>query len=399
MFIERLKRLNPSLVEAAVQLHQDGQLRANTYLLDTATMTANTRLIKDEADRLGLRLYAMAKQFGRNRDACDAVVAGGIEACVAVDIQCMEAVGRSHMRIGHVGHLVQPHRGTEDAVIAARPEVVSVFHEDIAARLGAAATRAGVSQAVLLRVVAPGDRFYFGHGGGFALEDIEDTAGRIEAIEGLRVAGVVSFPALLADAEDRCLRTTPNLATVVEAAGRLRRAGFDIEQVNAPGTTSSGALQLLADAGATHAEPGNGLHGTTPLMVFDDDAPEIPAVVYVSEVSHFDGDDAYVFGAGLYLDKVLGEYGLRAFCGRDEAILDQVYPAEMAPDGAIHYYAVLHLPERHDVRVGDTVVFCFRPQVFVTRARTRALFRNHDGTPRLGDTYDANDGRLVDGVA
>jgi predicted amino acid racemase len=399
VFIERLRRLNPSLVRDAMRLHQGGDLLANTYIIDTATMTANTRVIRAEADRLGLSLYAMAKQFGRNRDACDAVVDGGIEACVAVDVQCMEAVARSRMRIGHVGHLVQPHRGAEDAVIAARPEVVTVFHEEIAQRLGAAARRAGVEQAVLLRVVAPGDRFYFGHGGGFSLDGIEDQAGRVDALEGLRVGGVVSFPALLADAGSQRLVTTPNLATVVEAAERLRRAGFEIEQINAPGTTSSGALQLLADAGATHVEPGNGLHGTTPLMIFDDDAPEVPAIVYVTEVSHFDGDDAYVFGGGLYVDKVLGEYGLRAFCGRDEAILDRVYPAEMAPDGAIHYYAVLHLPERHDVRVGDTAVFCFRPQVFVTRARTRALLRSHDGSARLGDPYDANDGRTVDGVA
>ena len=399
MFVERLKRLNPGLLTDAVRLHQDSALLANTYLLDTASMTANARVIRAEADRLGLSLYAMAKQFGRNRDACDAVVDGGIESCVAVDIQCMQAVQQSRMSIGHVGHLVQPHRGSEDAVIAARPEVVSVFHEDIAERLGAAARRAGVEQAVLLRVIAAGDHFYFGHGGGFRLDSIESAAGRVDAIAGLRVAGVVSFPALLADIENRRLSTTPNLRTVVEAAERLRRAGFAIEQVNAPGTTSSGALKLLAEAGATHAEPGNGLHGTTPLMVFDDESPEVPAIVYVSEVSHFDGDDAYVFGAGLYIDKVIGKYGLRAFCGRDEGILDQVYPAEMAPDGAIHYYAVLHLPERHDVRVGDTVVFCFRPQVFVTRARTRALFRNHDGSLRLGDTYDANDGRPVDGVA
>ena len=182
---------------------------------------------------------------------------------MAVDIQCMEAVARSHMRIGHVGHLVQPHRGTEDAIIARRPEVVSVFHADIAERLGAAARRGGIEQAVLLRVIAPDDRFYFGHGGGFALEDIERSAARVDAIDGLRVAGVVSFPALIADSENHRLTTTPNLATVVESAERLRRAGFEIEQINAPGTTSSGALKLLADAGATHAEPGNGL--TAPL--------------------------------------------------------------------------------------------------------------------------------------
>jgi predicted amino acid racemase len=399
VFIDRLKRLNPTLVTDAMRLHQAGDLLANTYLLDVETITANTRIIHAEAERLGLSLYAMPKQFGRNRDACDAIVAGGIDACVAVDIQCMEAVQHSHMRIGHVGHLVQPHRGTEDAVIAARPEVVTVFHPAIAERLGAAARRNGVEQAVLLRVVAPGDRFYFGHGGGLPLDGIEDAAARIDAIDGIRVAGVVSFPALLADPDTRKLVTTPNLATIVRAAERLRKSGFDIEQINAPGTTSSGALRTLADAGATHAEPGNGLHGTTPLMVFDDTSPEIPAIVYVTEVSHLDGDDAYVFGAGLYIDKVLGEYELRAFCGRDEDILERVYPAEMAPDGAIHYYAVLHLPEHHDVRVGDTVVFCFRPQVFVTRARTQALKRDHAGRPTLGATYDANDGRPIDGVA
>ena len=277
MFIERLKRLNPSLVTDAVQLHQAGELRANTYLIDTTTMTANTRVIRAEADRLGLPSYAMAKQFGRNRDACDAVVDGGIESCVAVDIQCMEAVQRSRMGIGHVGHLVQPHRGTEDAVIAARPEVVSVFHEDIAERLGAAARRAdgraggaaargGAERPLLLR---PRWRV--------PLDGIEDAARRIDAIDGLRVAGVVQLPGPAgrrARAAASC--TTPNLETVVEAAERLRRAGFDIEQINAPGTTSSGALQLLADAGATHAEPGNGLHGTTPLMVFDDDAAGDP---------------------------------------------------------------------------------------------------------------------------
>jgi predicted amino acid racemase len=399
VFIDRLRRLNPGLATTAVALHQQGALLANTYLLDLDAIAANTRVIRATADVLGLRLYAMTKQLGRNPDACDAIAAAGIEAAVAVDIQCMEAVARSRMRIGHVGHLVQPHRGTEDAVIAARPEVVTVFHEAIAERLGAAAVRAGIEQAVLLRVVASGDHFYFGHGGGLTLEGIEASARRIDRIAGLRVAGVTSFPALLADPESRRLTVTPNLRTVVTAAERLRKAGFEIEQVNAPGTTSSGALKILADAGATHAEPGNGLHGTTPLMVFDEDSPEVPAIVYLSEVSHFDGDDAYVFGGGLYIDRVLGAYGLRALCGRDEGVLERAYPVEMAPDGAIHYYAVMHLPAGHDVRVGDAVVLCFRPQAFVTRARTRALFRDQDGTPRLGDAYDVVDGRPTAGVS
>jgi hypothetical protein len=84
-----------------------------------------------------------------------------------------------------------------------------------------------------------------------------------------------------------------------EAARRLRASGVGITQVNAPGTTSAGTMGVLAKAGATHAEPGNALHGTTPLhlfylwaihrrrpdlltamrRVFGDQAPEEPAAI------------------------------------------------------------------------------------------------------------------------
>jgi predicted amino acid racemase len=394
MFLDRLRSHNPGLVLAAVRYHQSGELAACTYLLDLDAMAANTRAIRRAADAVGIALYAMTKQFARNPDACDALAAAGIPAAVAVDMQCLDAVRRSHLRIGHAGHLVQPERGAEDLVIDARPDVVTVFHEAVAERLAAAAVRAVREQPVLLRVTAPGDRFYFGHGGGFPLDAIEAVARRIDAMPGLRVSGVTTFPALLASAEARAVRPTPNFDTLRRAADRLRAAGFDVTQVNAPGTTSAGTMAMLAAGGATHAEPGNALHGTTPLMLFEPSSPEVPAIVLVSEVSHFDGDDAYVFGAGLYLDRVIGPYGVQALCGRDESILERAYPIELAPDGAIHYYAVLHLPHGHDVRVGDTVVLCDRPQAFVTRARTRALFAKDSGSPSLGAAYDVEARRV-----
>ncbi len=398
MFLDALRRKNSSLVDAAVRLHQDGDLRANTYLLDIDGIAHNALEIRRAAEANELSVYAMTKQFGRNPDACRAIVGSGVPSAVAVDMQCQEAVMRAGMRVGHIGHLVQPHRGTEDAVIAARPDVVTVFNEDIAARIGAAARRAAIVQPVLLRVVAPGDRFYFGHGGGIALDAVVATAGRIAAIPGIRIVGVTSFPCLVADEDTRQIVPTPNLATIVGAADRLRRAGHEITQVNAPGTTSARTMETLALRGATHVEPGNAFHGTTPLHAWESDAPEIPAIAYVTEVSHLEGNDAYVFGAGLYVDKVIGSYGLHALCGRDRTILERIYPAEMAPDGAIHYYCKLHLPSGHDVRVGDTVVFGFRPQVFVTRARTQGLVGLRSGGPRLGGIYDV-EGRSVEGVA
>lgn len=379
MFLRRLREANPGLVTAAVRLHQEQAVRANTYLLDLDALRSNAEAEVAEAARHGLSLYVMAKQFGRNPDALRTIAAAGIDSAVCVDLQGMEAVRRAGTRVGHVGHLVQPHRGSEDAVLAARPEVVTVFDAQVAARIGEAAERAGRVQDVLLRVRGPEDVYYFGHAGGFPLANIEQMAGRVEAIAGVRVAGVTNFPCMAADPVTRTVRPTRNFATLTEAAHRLRAAGFAITQVNAPGTTSAGTFAEQARLGATHLEPGNGLHGTTPLHLFDSAQPEIPAIVYVSEVSHLDGDDAYVFAAGYYVDKVLGDYRLTALCGSDPECLQEV-EVETADAGAIHYYCRLPDVRPRGVRPGDSVVFCFRPQVFVTRGRTQAVAGIHTGS-------------------
>ncbi len=388
MFLDRLLRRNPQLAAAAVAAHQSGAVLANTYLLDADAMQANAATLAAEAKRHDLGVYYMAKQFGRNPDACRAVVAGGLPSAVAVDLQGMEALVGNGLAVGHVGHLVQPHRGAEDTVVAARPEVVTVFNEHVARRIGAAAVRAGADQAVLLRVHAPGDVFYFGHGGGFPLEEVVAAAKKVDAVPGVHVAGVTTFPCLLADKALRKVVPTPNLKTLVAAAAQLRAAGFEVSQLNAPGTTSTGTLALLAEVGATHVEPGNALHGTTPLQLFDDGSPEIPAVVFVSEVSHLDGEDGYVLAAGYYADKVLGDYRLSALVGHDEEALGRRLPLDVAPDGAISYYAILRGAASAGVTVGDTVVCCFRPQSFVTRARTQAVFGLRTGDRRFGPRYD-----------
>lgn len=85
----------------------------------------------------------------------------------------------------------------------------------------------------------------------------------------------------------------------------LESLGYGPLEVNAPGITSTSVLQLLADACATQVEPGHGFTGTTPLHMAMD-LVERPAMVYLSEISHFAGDYAYCFGGGLY-----AEFGYR----------------------------------------------------------------------------------------
>jgi len=395
MFLQRLLTRNPELPLAAVRLHQAERVRAGTYLIDLDMAAHNAEHIRRAADARQLSVYFMAKQYGRNPDLSASLVAAGLPAAVCVDRQCLDAHVRHGIPVGHVGHLVQLDRGSEAAALDARPEVVTLFSLEAAARLSHAARRAGRDQAVLLRVHAPGDTFYFGHGGGFPLADVTSAAASIDRLGGLRVVGVTTFPCLLADPDTRSIRPTHNLATLVEAAEQLRRAGHAITQVNAPGTTSARTLALLAEAGATHVEPGNALHGTTPEHVFDPDAPELPAIVYVTEVSHLDGDDAYLFAAGYYVDKILGAYQLRAAVGHDASLLERVLDVDTAPDGAIHYYAIARRARQAGVRVGDTVVFCFRPQTFVTRARTQALAGLHRSPPGREDLRPSYDQEAV----
>ncbi len=399
MFITRLLSDNPELALAAMRAHHGGHLLANTYLIDLDTLAGNAAILRDAAAATGLHTYFMAKQFGRNPDACRAAVEAGLPSAVAVDTQCLEAEVRHGIPVGHVGHLVQAHRGAERAIIDAHPEVVTVFSLEVAERIGGAARAADRVQDVLLRIHAPGDHFYFGHGGGFPLSAVEDAARAVNAIGGVRVVGVTTFPCLLADPVARTVAPTHNLGSLTEAARRLRAAGVDVRQVNAPGTTSARTLETLAAAGATHVEPGNALHGTTPLHVFDPGAPEAPAIVYVSEVGHFEGDDAYVFAAGYYIDKVLGDYPLTALCGHDELIVDRRLRVEIAPEGAIHYYAIIRDARRQGVQPGDAVVFCFRPQTFVTRARTQSVAGLHGGGhTEFRARYD-QDARAVEGIS
>ncbi|MCC6313658.1 MAG: alanine racemase [Thermomicrobiales bacterium] len=398
MFLDRLLQTNPVLALAATHLHQRGAVRANTYLLDLDAFRHNADAIKAAADAQGLTLYFMSKQFARNPDGCRTLLEAGVHAAVAVDMQDMEALVRNDIPVGHVGHLVSPHRGAEDAVIAARPEVVTLFALESAERIGSAARRAGVEQDVLLRVTAPGDRFYPGHGGGFPLAEIEDIARAVTAVGGLRVVGVTTFPCLLFDRAHDRVESTPNFATLRQAADRLCAAGFDVRQVNAPGTTSATTMAMLAAGGATHVEPGNAFHGTAPQCLRDSASPEIPGIVYVSEVSHVAGGEAFVYAAGYYVDNVLGDFQLTALCGRDERIVERRFAVETAPDGAIHYHCMLKIPAGSDVRPGDTVVFCFRPQIFVTRGRTQAVIGVAGGDPRPLGIYDV-EARPVEGVA
>ena len=327
MFLDLIRRRNPRLIEAAISLHQSGQLPANTYVIDLDAVEDNARAIATRAGSLGLTVMAMTKQMGRNESFCRAVMRGGIARSVAVDLECALATKRAGMELGHIGHLVQIPKWEADSAARLSPAWWTVFNAEKAAEAAAASERLGREQPLLARIRGENDRFYRGHEGGFPASEIVATAAALDKIPGARFAGITTFPALLFDAASRTVRQTPNLATLRQASETLARAGYRGIEINAPGTTSSVTLKALAEAGATQVEPGHGLTGTTPLHVTDD-LPEAPAVVYLTEVSHLSGGEAFCFGGGLYIDPVFPTYQVKAIVARepgtDEAALRDV---------------------------------------------------------------------------
>ena len=400
MFLESLLRRNAQFVAAAVRLHQAGRIPANSYVLDLDTIEANSRVFSDAAHRCGLTVWAMTKQIGRVRPALDAMLRGGVDGFVAVDTDCARPIARAGHRLGHVGHLVQVPRDDAADVAAMRPAYWTVYSEDKATEAARAGAGIGSEQRLLARIHDPGDTFYPGHEGGFPADRVVAVADWIDELEGAACAGVTTFPALLFEPRTGQVSPTPNLATIERAGEALRAAGRAHVEVNAPGTTSVTVLDRLASAGATQVEPGHGLTGTTPLHAVSA-CPELPAALYLTEVSHHYGGRAYCFGGGLYVDPVFDPYQVTALVGgsAEEAISGGRVPAELPSPASIDYYGQLTVPADRRARTGDSVVFGFRIQAFFTRAHVVPVAGISTGEPRVEGIWRGDGSRVESGAA
>ena len=134
---------------------------------------------------------------------------------------------------------------------------------------------AGREQAILARIQTQGDTFYRGHEGGFAAEAAVDGRAPDRRAGWRALCRDHHLPGAALRSCQRKVRHTPNLATLQRTADALRKAGFPESKSTPPARPRWSLLQALAEAGATQVEPGNGLHGTTPLHAVED-LPERP---------------------------------------------------------------------------------------------------------------------------
>jgi predicted amino acid racemase len=388
VFLTAILKRNPELVEAAAEMHRTGELLPDTYVLDLEAVEANAKLLAEAANELGIELYLVCKQFGRNPLLIEAI-ARHIPLAAAIDFQEARTVIAAGAGIGNLGHLVQiPESGILEA-LRWEPRVMTVYSWEKSRSISEAAKTLGKVQPILLRVVGDGDFFYPAQEGGIHLSRLDSVARRIsEELAFVRIEGVTSFPCILFDRNSKRFSPTPNLETLREAKEILEGCGISVSQVNAPSATCAATLPLLHEVGATHAEPGHALTGTTPLHALDLTQPEIPAMVYISEVSHLLPDGRpVVFGGGFYPRARVRSAQVLSPARRKEAVQLDVEP-ESAEN--IDYYRTLAHPEREDeVRVGDTVVFSFRTQIFVTRSQVAVLTGLRTGTPMLAGIFDS----------
>ena len=286
------------------------------------------------------------------------------------------------------GHLSQVPKYEAEAAAALAPDYWTVFNFEKADEAGAASLKGKRDQPFLARIRAEGDTFYRGHEGGFPASEVAAVAEALDRTPGGRFAGITTFPALLFDAASRKVKPTPNLETLRRAAEALAKSGRRDIEINAPGTTSTVTLEALAEAGATQIEPGHGLTGTTPLHAVED-LPERPAVIYLSEVSHLVGNEAFCFGGGLYIDPVFPDYQVKAIVAREPtASVAALRNVELPVPAAIDYYGMIDASCGSKPKVGDSVVFGFRAQAFVTRAYVAGVAGLSRGDPVVEELSD-----------
>lgn len=392
MFLSMIKERNYNLIKAAVLLHQNGLIPPNTFLLDADNIERNVKFIRESAKKWNLSIYFMLKQI-RNPQIFQFILDRNKKETVCVDTKDARVIWESGHLIGHVGHLVQTPDKEIEEILLMQPEVVTVFSVEKAKRFSEEAGKLGMNQDLLLRVTGKDDFHRPSMEGGIKEKDLEKVAKEISKLKNVKIVGVTNYPSMLSE-NPKVPELTPNMETSVRCAQKLKKWGFPITQINAPGNSCTYSMEAYSKAGATHVEPGSGITGNTPLSYLND-LPEIQSVVYLTEVLHKTENEAYVQGGGFYIDdNFIVDKNLKhkvLYGNKEENILDnETEFIGCAVDGAdymLDYYGLIKL--KKNVKIGDTVLFGFRPQTFATRCANTAVVRGvREGKFNLIGVYD-----------
>lgn len=389
MFLDLALRRNPKLIETAFNLHQGGLIQPDTYILDLDAIIYNAQCIKTEADKYGIKLYFMTKQFGRNPYISRELMKLNYDGAVAVDFREAEVLYKDNIKLGNVGHLVQIPSRMISGILEKKPEIITVYSVEKAREISEAAKKLNINQNIMLKVIDKDDTIYPGQNGGFCINELIPKMQELFQIPNITISGVTSFPCFIVDNDTKSIVETNNLRTVMKAKQHMEEYfSIKLDQINTPSVTCTSNMMRISNSGGTHGEPGHGLLGTTPLHALKDQV-EIPAIIYVSEISHNLGEKSYCYGGGYYRRSSMEN----AVVGKDIDTMKKV-GVEAPNDSNIDYYFSI----QENANVGDTAVFSFRTQIFVTRSQVAVIKGISAGKPVIIGIYDSSGKQLKGGA-
>lgn len=388
MFLEQLRRRNNQLIAQALKHYQDGHILPNSYVIDLEMVERNAELIVEAAKKYGVIPFAMTKQLGRNPVIGHRLVKAGIEKMVAVDPWEAIILAEAGLKLGNVGHLVQVPEKMLNQVVAYRPEVMTVFSYEKAKSLNRVAAEQGIIQPILLRPVSSQDWIYEGQRGGIVESRWLEEVAQIKKLRALKIIGLTSFPCFLYQTKTGKIEITENMATLKRAKGIMeKKLELDLIHINTPSANTSSTMDLIAEQGGTHCEPGHALTGTTPLHAVQDQ-PERVAMLYITEVSHLFKKRAYTFFGGHYRRSNMRRVAVYSRTGQFKTIL----PVDDMDSESIDYYGSFKAEGL--VEMGDICIYAFRSQIFTTRSQVVLLDGVSTGESKVEGIYDSQGRRL-----
>ena len=98
MFLDKLCKTNPNLIQTAVHMHQQEQIMPDTYVVDVDQFLENAKAILQKANEQNIELYYMLKQIGRNPYLAKELEKIGYKGAVVVDFKEAEINYTLHMQ-------------------------------------------------------------------------------------------------------------------------------------------------------------------------------------------------------------------------------------------------------------------------------------------------------------
>ena len=377
MFLELVNRRNRALMDFAIQLHKNGDILPDTYVIDLDSVLYNAKIMSEIAEREGIELYYMTKQIGRNPLIARKISENSkIKKAVVVDYKEALRMMEEGLLLGNVGHLVQIPDRLLEKIISYGTDYITIYSKDKLLQIVRIALKLRKKQKILIKIIEKNDNIYDGQYGGFHLSDLEEIISIVKKSEWVEIGGLTSFPCLLFDGESE-IRATNNMKTLLKASNILLKNDI-IPILNMPSATCAITIPEIKKNGGKQGEPGHALTGTTPLHAVLD-LPEEPSIVYISEISHNLDGHSYFYGGGFYRR---GHFENVEVIDDNKVTRDKVIPLK---DESIDYY--IELKKEHTV--GATVIGSFRTQIFVTRSDLAIVSGLRSGEPSLVGIFDS----------